>query len=82
MAENETEAADEIQWKRRLTESQQTMRRNIDKVLDFAEQVAWRDVPETTRDHVKSLILDSFTVLTAGYRAVGCREVLDVLAHA
>jgi len=81
MAENETEAADEIQWKRRLTESQQTMRRNIDKVLDFAEQVAWRDVPETTRDHVKSLILDSFTVLTAGYRAVGCREVLDVLAQ-
>jgi 2-methylcitrate dehydratase PrpD len=55
--------------------------RHIENVLDFASRTQWRDVPEETRRHVKSLILDSLTVLPAGYRAVGCREILDILGQ-
>jgi 2-methylcitrate dehydratase PrpD len=56
-------------------------KRHINDILDFAVRTRWHDVPDPTRSHVKSLILDSFTVLAAGYRAVGCREILDLLGE-
>jgi 2-methylcitrate dehydratase PrpD len=56
-------------------------KRHIDNILDFASRTSWQDVPAETRAHVKALMLDSFTVLPAGYRAVGCHEVLDLLAQ-
>ncbi len=55
--------------------------RHIDDILDFASGTRWPDVPAQTRAHVKSLLLDSFTVLPAGYRAVGCHEILDLLGQ-
>lgn len=55
--------------------------RHIENVLEFASRTQWRDVPEETRRHVESLILDSLTVLPAGYRAVGCREILELLGQ-
>lgn len=55
--------------------------RHIENVLEFASETKWRDVPDETRRHVKSLVLDSLTVLPAGYRAVGCHEILDVLGQ-
>jgi 2-methylcitrate dehydratase PrpD len=54
---------------------------HINDVLEFASRTTWADVPEPTRAHVKSLLLDSFTVLAAGYRAVGAREIIDLLAE-
>jgi 2-methylcitrate dehydratase PrpD len=56
-------------------------KRHIDDILDFASRTRWQDVPAETRAHVKSLMLDSFTVLPAGYRAVGCHEILDLLGQ-
>ena len=58
-----------------------TKQKIIDDILDFAVRTRWQDVPAPTQAHIKSLVLDSFTVLAAGYRAVGCREVLDLLAE-
>jgi 2-methylcitrate dehydratase PrpD len=55
--------------------------RHIDHILQFAGETRWHDLPERTRAHVKALMVDSFTVLPAGYRAVGCREILDLLAQ-
>jgi 2-methylcitrate dehydratase PrpD len=55
--------------------------RHIDHILEFASGTRWHDVPERTRAHVKALIIDSFTVLPAGYRAVGCREILELLGQ-
>jgi 2-methylcitrate dehydratase PrpD len=55
--------------------------RHIDDILEFASQTRWHDLPIETRAHVKSLVLDSLTVLPAGYRAVGCHEILDLLAQ-
>lgn len=57
------------------------IQRHIDDVLEFASRTRWHDVPAQTRAHVKSLMLDSFTVLPAGYRAVGCHEVIGLLAE-
>lgn len=54
---------------------------HIDDVLQFASRTKWHDVPTATRAHVKSLMLDSFTVLPAGYPAVGCHEIMDLLAE-
>ena len=54
---------------------------HISDILDFASRTRWADVPAETRAHVKSLILDSFTVLPAGYPAVGCHEIIDLLAE-
>jgi len=55
--------------------------RHIDHVLEFASDTRWHDVPKPTRAHVKALIIDSFTVLPAGYRAVGCRQILELLGR-
>ena len=55
--------------------------RHIDNILEFASRTRWDDVPAETREHVKALVLDSLTVLPAGYRAVGCHEILDLLAQ-
>ncbi len=56
-------------------------RRHIDDILEFALRTTWHDVPTETRSHVKTLMLDSFTVLSAGYPAVGCHEIIDLLAE-
>jgi 2-methylcitrate dehydratase PrpD len=54
---------------------------HIHRILDFAERTRWQDVPARTREHVKALIADSFTVHAAGYGAVGCRAILELLAE-
>ena len=55
--------------------------RHIEDVLEFASATRWPDIPAQTRAHVKALVMDSFTVLPAGYRAVGCHEIVDLLAQ-
>ena len=61
--------------------NQMTGHRHIDHILEFASDTRWHDLPKSTRAHVKALIIDSFTVLPAGYRAVGCRQILELLGQ-